>query len=496
MTALFASWFPGGSTLSPGDVLLFAAALGATVWLGRAAAARVASLDDYLLAGRRVPWPQAGLALVAAEVSALTVLGVSASAFRGDWTFLQFFLGAAAARVLVALLFVPAFHRGGSETPYGWLGARFGPRTRAAGAGLFVAARVLAAAARLLAAAVAAGALLGWGLAPSLVLLTGVSLAALVEGGAEAAVWTGVLQTGVVLLGGALAAVFLLRRVDGGLPAVLRLAGAAGKLRALDWGAPGTPGFFARFFGEPRVFWPAVLTGFFGSAAAFGTDHELAQKLLVARGPREAQKAMYLSIAGSLAVLLLFLTVGTLLFVFYKQNPGLALAPNLENVLPYFVKTASRSVVRGAVLAAIALASIDAPLASLSAAFVADLRRGAGSAGAELRRARTAALAFGLLLPVLAGVFGASAGILDFALRAGLATAGPVLGVFLLGLTSEAGGDAAALGALGAALTLNAFLLVLDGRGLLPFALGWLAPLGTASAYGLGRFFARGPRAG
>jgi Na+/proline symporter len=484
-------WFPGGSPLTASDYLLVGAVLAALCAVGWKTGARAASGDDYLLAGRRLPWPAAGLALTASEISALTVLGVAAYSFRADWTSLQLFVGAAAARVLVALLFVPAFHRSSGRTIYGVLGDRFGPRTRAASAAAFLAARLLVSAVRLLVACAAAGALLGWGFPPTLILLTAVSLVVLVRGGAEPAVWTGAIETGVVLGAGLLAAVFLLRRADGGFPAALHLAAAAGKLRVTDWGfsAPAA-GFFARFMNDPSLLWTALLTGFVGSAAAFGADHELAQKLMVVPDDAAGRKALYLSIAGSAAVLLVYLSVGTLLWVYYKQNPGMALPDQLSRVLPNFALTVMPRIVRGAVLAAVLAAAVDSPLPSLSAVALDDLwrpfSRRAASAGRELRFARVSSVVFALALAGLAALFASSEAALSVAFKAGAAAAGPLLGLFLLALTSERGGDAEALAALGVSVALCAGLLWLGEGGLLPFGWSWLVPAGAAASYGVG----------
>ena len=482
MGELTTSWFPGGSGLTAADFAVFGALLAAMTALGWRVGERVGTAEEFFRGGRRLPWAAAALALVASEVSALTIIGVSATAFRGDWTFLQFFLGAAAARVLVAFVFVPAFFRGGGDTVYAYLGERFGPLTRTAAAGSFVASRLLIAGVRLLTASVAAGALLGWGPLPTLALFTLVALVGLARGGAPAAVWTGAFQTLVILGSGGLSAAYLLHRVDGGLPAALSLAAAAGKLHALDWGPLGA----------------ATLTGFFGSAAAFGTDQELAQKLLVVKSSREGRNALLVSTAGSLLVLLTYLTVGTLLFVFYKQNPGLALPDRLDRIFPHFAATAMPRVLRGLVLSAVVMASIDAPLASLSAAFVADLRRPfarAAGSGEELRIARRCAAGFALVLAALAALFMVSESALSLAFKAGGVTSGPLLGVFFLGLTTKRRGDRPVVSALCAMVALDLVLLALSERGLLPVGWSWLVVLGTCGTYALAYAFARPARA-
>lgn len=498
MGELLTSWFPGGSGLTASDFAVFFLLLGAMTALGWREGGRVATTGEFYRAEGRLPWWAAALALVAAEVSALTVIGVPATAFRGDWTFLQFFLGAAAARVLVSFVFVPAFFAAGGDTPYAYLGRRFGPLTRTAAAGSFVASRLLVAGVRLLAASVAAGALMGWGPLPVMLLFTVVALVGLARGGAPAAVWTGVFQAAVLFGAGGLAAAYLLHRADGGLPAAWSVASAAEKFRMLDFGPwPWTPGFLARFFSESPVFVTAVLTGFFGSAAAFGTDHELVQKLYVVKDAPAGRRALLASTAGAFVILALYLLIGTLLFVFYKQNPGMALPLLQDRIFPHFAATAMPRVLRGLVLTVVVMASVDAPLASLTASFMTDLRRPFGAkleAEDELRLARRCAAGFALVLTGLAAAFAASDTALSIAFKAGGVTAGPLLGVFALGLFTERRGDLPAVGSFAGIAVLNLFLLALSERGILPFGWSWLAPLGACATFGLACAFTRPAR--
>mgnify|MGYP001567641859 CR=1 FL=1 len=70
-------------------------------------------------------------------------------------------------------------------------------------------------------------------------------------------------------------------------------------------------------------------------------------------------------------------------------------------------------------------------------------------------------------------------------------TAGPLLGLFLLGLLTKARGDTAAFSALILAAALNAWLLWLSQTGALPLDWGWLTLIGVATAMGLGYGFSR-----
>lgn len=490
MDEILGSWFPGGSGLTLADFSVLIAALAAMFLIGWWGGRGIRDTKDYFLGGRRIPWMVAMLSFVATEISAMTIIGVPATTFRENWAYLQFFIGSTAARVLIAFLFIPAFYQYNSTTIYEFLRVRFGRRTQYTATGFFFVTRLLASGVRLMAACVAVSVLLGWGLVPTIALFTIVSMVYISYGGIESVVWTNVLQALCFWGAGALTILFLLQRVEGGWTAALNLASEAGKLQVVNWGpSPLEPGFLGKFFTDPNIIFVAVLNGFFGSAAAFGTDHEMMQKLLTVETRRESQKTILLSIAGSLVTLMIFMVVGSMLFVFYKQNPGMALPAKLDKIYPHFAATAMSPLFRGAVLTAIVMASIDSPLASLTAVFVTDLYkpllRPQASQEHYLRVSRFCVGLFSLALAVIAYVFSHFDKMLWLAFKIGGVTYGSLLGVFLLGLMTQRKADRATCAAMGVMAAVNAGLLVLSEKGLFPLGWSWLVILGTLGTFGL-----------
>ncbi len=67
--------------------------------------------NDFFLGGRRVPPVVACLSFLATEISALTIVGIPHIAFTENWRWLQFLVGLALARFVVAFLFIPAFYK-------------------------------------------------------------------------------------------------------------------------------------------------------------------------------------------------------------------------------------------------------------------------------------------------------------------------------------------------------------------------------------------------
>lgn len=485
------SWFTGSSSLTAADftVLLGTITLMLLVgwWGGRGSK----NTDDFFVGGRRIPWWAAMLSFVATEISAMTIIGVPATTFREDWGYLQFFIGSAGARILIAFLFIPAFYKYNSTTIYEYLRQRFGPSSQYMATGFFFVTRLLASGVRLMAASVAVSVLLGWHIVPTILLFTLVSVAFIAYGGIESVVWTNVLQAVTFLGVGAVTIAFLIHRIEGGLPAALQLASEAGKMQIFNWG-PNVmeEGFFAKFFGNPNIVWIAILNGFVGSTAAFGTDHEMTQKLLTVETRRDSQKTILLSIAGSLLTLCVFVAVGTLLFVFYKQNPGLALPTQLDKIYPHFASTVMPQFLRGAVLTAIVMASIDSPLASLTAVFVNDLYKPlVAKAASQAHYMKVSRVCVGLFAVALGGIayfFSFFDKMLWLAFKIGGVTYGSMLGVFLLGLATKRKGDKAVVVAMGTMAVVNAVLLGLSEKGIIPLGWSWLVIIGTAGTFALG----------
>jgi SSS family transporter len=440
--------------------------------------------SDFFLARRRIPWWAACLSFLATEISAVTIISVPATAYSENWQYMQFFVGSSLAKFVVALLFIPAFYRYDCTTIYQFLDYRFGRSSQVTASLFFFVTRLLGSGVRLMAACLAVSVLVGWPLPATIALFTAVSIAYIALGGVKAVVWTNVFQAGTFLAGGAATVVFLATRVDGGLPAMLRAADQAGRLSVINWGpAPGDPDFWGRVLGDPNIVWLAVLNGLVGSMAAFGTDHDLMQRLLTVETRRESQRTLALTPIGTLVTLLIYLGIGAGLYVYYAQHAGQAV-PRADEIFPFFIRTAMPELLRGLMLSAIVLASIDSPLGSLAASFVTDIYRPLLVRGrAErhyLRVSRAAVAAFGLLLAALAYGFSFFDRILWLAFKIAGVTFGSLLGVFLLGLLTPVRADRANVAAMVTMALVNLVLLLMAETGVIGLGWSWLVILGTA----------------
>ena len=472
------------SSLTWPDYAVLAVALGVLLAIGFVLSREQHDTVDFFLARRRVPWWAACLSFLATEISAVTIISVPATAYSENWEYAQFFIGSSLAKLAVAFLFIPAFYRHEVTTIYQFLAIRFGRATQVTASIFFFITRLAGSGVRLMAAAVAVAVLMGWPLIPTLVVFTVVSILYIVTGGVKAVVWTNVFQAVTFLVAGAVTLAYLVSHIDGGVSAIVRMAGEAGRLNVINWGPSlGDPDFVRRILKEPNIVWVAVLNGLVGSMAAFGTDHDLMQRLLTVETRRESQRTLALTPLGTLLTLAIYLSLGASLYTFYAQNPALPVS-RPDEILPHYVQQMMPAVLRGLMLSAIVLASIDSPLGSLAASFVTDIYRPLLVKNRDerhyLRVSRVSVVIFGLILGVIAYAFSFFDKILWLAFKIAGVTFGSLLGVFLLGLLSRRPvRDQANVLAMIVMALVNLVLLTLSETGRLPFAWSWLVILGT-----------------
>ncbi len=447
--------------------------------------------DDFFLGGRRVPPTVACLSFVATEISALTIVGIPHTAFTENWRWLQFLVGLALARLVVAFLFIPAFYKHNCTSIYEFLGHRFGPATQYAGSIYFFITRLLASGVRLYATCMAVGVIMGWPLAATITLFTIVSIVFIAFGGIKAVVWAGAYQAIFFVIAGVLVVAYLIQNIDGGLATALQTAHEAGRLSTLN---------FKLALNEPTTFWAFSASGFFIGLVSFGTDQEMVQRLLTVETRKGSQKTIISTIFTVLPVYWLYLLIGTLLYVFYQQNPSLSLPQELKEILPHFTRNVLPAGLKGLVLGAIFMASVDSPLSSLSSSFVTDIYRPLihrhASKKHYLLASRISVVGFGLVLAGIAAAFAPVKNVLWFAFQILSLTGGPMLGVFLLGLLTRRKANRTNILAMLFSTGVCVILLLLIQKGTLELGWSWLIVIGTGITFVLGYLLGFRPASG
>ncbi len=425
-------------TLSWLDYLVIAGYLVAITAFGSWFARFQKTTRDYFLTDRSVPWWAICFTIVATETSTLSFIGVPAQAYAGNMAFLQLALGYVVGRLLVSVLFIPAYFRGELFTSYELLERRFGPEVKNIAAGIFLVTRTLADGVRLFATALVITVVTQVPVSLTIVIIGVAMIIYTTRGGVSAVIWTDVVQMFVYVAGALVVLVGLLQQINGGWDAVVAAGEAAGKFQVFD------------FTWDPHriyTFWAGILGGIALTLATHGTDQFLVQRLLSARSAASAASGLILSGFIVFAQFTLFLIIGVLLFVFYQQTPlPRPLATN-DEVLPLFVVTSLSHGAAGFIVAAIVAAALSPSINALAATTVNDFYlkyvRPDADQPTLMRVSRQATIFWGVAQIGVA--LGAQwiRSVLDTGLAVLSLAAGPVLGAFLAGvLTTRVGSRA------------------------------------------------------
>ncbi len=434
--------------------------------------------NDFFLGGRRVPPAVACLSFVATEISALTIVGIPHTAYTENWRWLQFLVGLALARLVVAFLFIPAFYKYNCTSIYEFLGHRFGPATQYTGSIYFFITRLIASGVRLYATCMAVGVIMGWPLTATITIFTLVSIAFIAFGGIKAVVWAGAYQALFFVIAGVVVAGYLIQHINGGLTVAMQTANEAELLSTFN---------FKFDLKDASTFWAFLISGFFIGLVSFGTDQEMVQRLLTVETRKSSQKTIISTIFTVLPVYWLYLLVGTLLFVFYQQNQSLSVPEELKEILPHFARNILPNGLKGLVLGAIFMASVDSPLSSLSSSFVTDIYRPLIRRGASEKHylfvSRASVIGFGLVLAGIAAVCAPVENILWFAFQILSVTGGPMLGAFLLGLLTKRKANLVNIPSMLFSSGVCVVLLLLIQQDILKLGWSWLIVIGTCITF-------------
>lgn len=284
-----------------------------TTWVGHLMRGKQASIKDFFLGGRSLPWQAVSGSIIATEISGVTFIGVPGIIFaaNGNFTYLQWAIGSIIARILIARFFVRVYYEQEIYSPYDYMGRRLGNLAKTLATVLFTVGSILAQSVRVLVAAIPLQVVTGLAFEWCIV---GIGLFAIVwtlMGGMRTVIWTDVLQFLLFTFGGLLALGWIVGHLDGGFPDLISTAKEFGRFEVLDTRLQKDLQF---------TLWVALFAVPFQNLGIFGTDQLMAQRMFCCRDAKSAGKAIIWSSVGQLLTLLMLL-VGAALFVHYHENP-------------------------------------------------------------------------------------------------------------------------------------------------------------------------------
>lgn len=417
---------------------------------------------DYFLGSKDVPWWGIGLSIVAAETSALTIIGVPAMSYaeKGDLTFLQLIIGYVIARVILAIVMVPHYLKGEIYSPYQLFADAFGQGARQTAGGFFLLSETLAAGVRVYVACIPIKLMLGdkvlgavAGGDPilgAILLFVILSLVYTYIGGVKAVIWTDAAQFGLFLLGGLFTLFYIPHFFPGGMGEAMHMAAAAGKLHWLNVRVNAVS-----LWQEPFNIWMGVIGGTVMVMSSHGAEQLIVQRVLACKTVPDGRKALALSAVIIFPLFLIFLLVGVMLWAYYQKFPIAIPIPEVrpgikanDFIYPIFMLTGVPHVLKGLLIVAIlaaAMSSVSSALTSLASVSTMDFVKKLAPNRSDaffLRFSKMSTVGWAAALIFVASLSRQVKFVLDAAFKLRGLTSGALLGGLLLALFWKRGSGA------------------------------------------------------
>ncbi len=418
------------------DYLIVAVYLIAVAVFGKISGGKQKSVKEYFIGSKEVSWWIISFSIVAAETSTLTFISIPGLAYLTNLNFLQLTFGYLIGRILVAIFFLPAYHKGELSTAYAYLENRFGKKTRSFASIVFLFTRTASDGVRLFATAIPLYLLIDISPMIAIIIMAVVALLYTYTGGLKGVIWVDAIQM-FIYIGGAIVSIYFLNTlIPGSWTDIFSSEEISKKLSIFNLGFSGG---LSNFFSQPYTLLSGIIGGTFLSMSSHGTDQLIVQRLLAAKNLIDSKKAIITSGIVVIFQFALFLLLGVLLYSYYGQ-----MDIRSDEVFPKFIIEVLPTGIKGFIIAglfAAALSTLAGSITSLSSSTVMDLYLSFKKSVDEkksLLLSKTLTIFWAGMLILSAFIFMESPrAVVELALSIASFTYGGLLGTFLLGLLNK-----------------------------------------------------------
>jgi SSS family solute:Na+ symporter len=356
----------------PLDIIVFVTycltIIGVALWVSRNKGGKEKNTRDYFLAGNTLPWWAIGTSLIAANISAEQLIGMTGDGYTVGLAVASYELMAAATLIVVAKYFLPIFLEKKIYSMPQFLEIRYDSKVRTMLAVLWLFLYVFVNLTSILyLGAKCIEAVFGIDLQTAVYCIAAFSALYTIVGGLKAIAYTDFIQVGFLVVGGLITTYLALDQFSGGM----------GVFSGLNKLAVEFPEKFDLIFTKenPHYSYLPGLTVLFGAMWIanlnyWGCNQYITQRALAAKSLPEAQKGLLL--AGFLKLLMPFIVVVPGIIAFGLAAP----IKHQDEVYPWLLNTFLHPGVLGicfAALVAAVVGSLSAKTNSIATIFTMDL---------------------------------------------------------------------------------------------------------------------------
>ena len=366
------------SGLDIGVVVVYAVLLmSIALWISREPKGHTKSTEDYFLAGKSLPWWAIGASLIAANISAEQIIGMSGQGYAVGLAIAAYEWQAAIVLIIVAKYFLPIFLKRGIYTMPQFLDQRYGSGVKTVMSGywifLYTAVNLTTV---LWLGALAVNALTGVSIFMGMAGLAGFAIAYSMYGGLKAVAMTDIIQVVILVMGGLIIAWLTMGMIGGD-------SGVSGGFKRLYTELPGK---FEMIFDKNHPAYgdlPGIWTLLGGLWILhfnyWGFNQYIIQRALGAKDLREAQKGLVFAAGLKLLMPVIIVLPGIAAIMLaspeFNLIDGAALADKSDRAYPEVMKimpSGLRGLIFAALIAAI-ISSLASMMNSISTIFTMDI---------------------------------------------------------------------------------------------------------------------------
>ncbi|MCQ2116065.1 MAG: sodium:solute symporter [Bacteroidales bacterium] len=463
------------------DWLIVALFLGALITIGYLFSHKNKNIEDYFVAGRSMPGWIVAIAAAGTTISAGTFVGSPELGFNTNLTYVINLLGSIFGGCLVAALILPKLYNAKTITIYGFIGERFGEKSKRANSVMFLLGQLFTSGSRLFIASLAVSVIIFGNInfqfiVWSIIILGIVSTFYTMMGGIKGLLYIDTFQTLLMVFTGlvALVMIYVSLHMDfseiwhqltaGGMvkhPGADASLGADGALVGWDAESKLRMFDFSLSFAKPYTIIGGMIGIAFFKICQYTTDQEFVQRQLACKDVKKAGTSLIWSQFLALPIVLTFISIGLLLWIKYMNDPDLdgelsrGFFHDARDVFPQYIKNHIPMGVRGLMitgLLAAALSSFNSAINAMASSFVddlllpikKDLGKASGSDEDQIKSSRWMVGLMGMLLTgfaIVTAVMQQASGLnlVDFATGVMCFAYGGMIGVFLTAIFTKRG---------------------------------------------------------
>jgi SSS family solute:Na+ symporter len=340
-------------------------------WVSREKGTHEKNAQDYFLASRALPWWAIGTSLIAANISAEQIVGMSGSGYVMGMAIASYEWMAALTLIIVGKWILPVFLKNGIYTMPEFLERRYSPAVRTVMAIFWLALYIFVNLTSILwLGALAVNAITGLDIQIAITALALFALAYALYGGLKAVALTDIVQVSLLVIGGIIITYIALNKVSGG----------AGVVAGFETLTHRFPEKFDMILSPDNPHYQdlpglAVLLGgmWMMNVSYWGFNQYIIQRGLAAKSVNEAQKGIVLAAFLKLVMPAIIVLPGIAAIVL---TPGLVHTDQAYPSLMAMLPTGIKGIVFAALVAAI-VASTGSKINSIATIFTMDLYRAA-----------------------------------------------------------------------------------------------------------------------